>query len=387
LAGRSRELGLLALAAVLAAVALAVPPIRKGRPPAPSPSVVADAAVAPLPPSASAPSPAPSLGPPDGAAYDYDIDALPIPDQREAMLRKMEFALGLDAGTVENLRAIVTASDWMSQGNPKVSEHAMTRAECRERRRAAAKLAPPDPRCGAANMVSFVPEGNFDAPAPLACIDQYEFPNVPCEYPVVWVRADEASRLCRAMGKRLCDAHEWEGACAGVVKDPRREYHWNLDRINAEYAHNQARDIVWAYGPKKNHALCATGAKKSPKCLAGGFTLCGTNDYPAGSFPECVSPLGVYDQHGNAAEHMSLPMKREELGSLGGTGETEMKGSWFVFQQAEAHLDDCRFRAPRWHVSKVMDPNSHRNYHLGFRCCRDVPARNGTNGGSTGEPP
>ncbi|HEX6271910.1 MAG TPA: SUMF1/EgtB/PvdO family nonheme iron enzyme [Polyangiaceae bacterium] len=378
MAGRSRNLGLLALAAVLAAVALAVPPIRTP-PPAPAPTLAPDAAVAPSPPSASA---TPSAEPPpvDDAAYDYDIDALPIPEQREAMLRKMEFSLGLDAATLAKLRAIVTASDWMSQGNPEISKHPMTRAECRERRRVAAKLAAPEPRCGAANMVPLTREGHAIAPAQLACIDQYEFPNVACEYPVVWVRADEASGLCRAMGKRLCDAHEWEGACAGEVKDPRSDYHWDKDRINAEYAHNLEREIVWAYGPKKNHALCATGAKKSPKCLAGGFTLCGTNDYPAGAFPECVSPLGVYDQHGNAAEHMSLPMKWEELGSLGGTGETEMKGSWFIFQQAEAHLDDCRFRAPRWHVTKVTDPNSHRNYHLGFRCCRDVPARNGTNG-------
>jgi formylglycine-generating enzyme required for sulfatase activity len=82
----------------------------------------------------------------------------------------------------------------------------------------------------------------------------------------------------------------------------------------------------------------------------------------------------VYDQHGNAAEHMNLPMKPEELGSRGGVGETEMKGSWFIFNQAPAHPDDCRFRAPGWHASRVDDPNSHRNYHLGFRCCRDVPA-------------
>jgi formylglycine-generating enzyme required for sulfatase activity len=85
-----------------------------------------------------------------------------------------------------------------------------------------------------------------------------------------------------------------------------------------------------------------------------------------------VSPLGVYDQHGNVAEHMNHPMKPEQLGGRGGFGQTEMKGSWFIFAQAEAHEDDCRFRAPSWHVTRIDDPNSHRNYHLGFRCCRDV---------------
>ena len=27
-----------------------------------------------------------------------------------------------------------------------------------------------------------------------ACIDQFEFPDIPCAYPVVWVRAREAAR-------------------------------------------------------------------------------------------------------------------------------------------------------------------------------------------------
>jgi formylglycine-generating enzyme len=369
LSPRVRLAGLFALALVLVFVVLVVP-----RKQVPVPRVVSDDASAPSA-SASAsgpPSALPTPVRPDDSALDYDIDALAIPEQREAMLKKMGFALGLDAGTLEKLRAIVARSDWMSQGNPKVSKRAMTRAECRERRRAAARLAEPEPRCGAANMVPFE-SAPLDAVGPRACIDQYEFPNVACEYPVVWVRADEASELCHALGKRLCDAHEWEGACAGLVKDPRDDYDWDHPRrVEMEFFHNQKRDVVWAYGREQNHALCATSSRKSPKCLAGGFTLCGTNDFPAGAFPECVSPFGVYDQHGNAAEHMNLPMKAEELGSAGGSGETEMKGSWFIFKQAPAHPDDCRFRAPGWHASKVTDPNSHRNYHLGFRCCRDI---------------
>ena len=92
--------------------------------------------------------------------------------------------------------------------------------------------------------------------------------------------------------------------------------------------------MVWAYGPTKDHAQCATGSLKSPTCPDGGYGLCGSNTYPAGAFPECVSPFGVYDQHGNAAEHMNLPLRPEELASRGGLGETEMKGSWFIFATA-----------------------------------------------------
>ena len=167
---------------------------------------------------------------------------------------------------------------------------------------------------------------------------------------------------------------EWEGACAGSLRPPDAEYRWGWPRDQATYAHNVLREKVWAYGPKKNHALCATGTPKTPGCEGGGWKECGSNTYPSGAFPACVSPFGVYDQHGNAAEHMNLPLSPDELSSRGGMGSTEMKGSWFVFQRQNAHEDDCRWRAPDWHPSKVMSKESHENYHLGFRCCANVDA-------------
>jgi sulfatase modifying factor 1 len=171
------------------------------------------------------------------------------------------------------------------------------------------------------------------------------------------------------MGKRLCDAHEWEGACAGDLRAPEEEYSFGAPRITSSGVHNVKRQITWAYGPAKDHTKCATDSQKSPKCTASGWKECGSNTYPAGSFPACKSPLGVYDQHGNAAEHMLLPERAEELGKRGGEGVPEMKGSWFIFGIKEAHLDDCRWRAPSWHDEEGMN---HANYHLGFRCCKDI---------------
>jgi sulfatase modifying factor 1 len=136
--------------------------------------------------------------------------------------------------------------------------------------------------------------------------------------------------------------------------------------------HNDSRARVWAYGPAKNHALCATGSTKTARCGGGGYYDCGSNTYPAGAFPECVSTLGVYDQHGNAAEHMNLPLTRNQLAATSGHGYTEMKGSWFFFGTYEAHEDDCRWRAPGWHATEIMDRQSHSNYHLGFRCCKNI---------------
>jgi hypothetical protein len=49
-----------------------------------------------------------------------------------------------------------------------------------------------------------------------------------------------------------------------------------------------------------------------------------------------------------------------------------MKGSWFVFQLKQTHEDDCRWRAKAWHTTRLTSFNSHRNYHLGFRCCKSL---------------
>ena len=138
-----------------------------------------------------------------------------------------------------------------------------------------------------------------------------------------------------------------------------------------------AADKRWSYGPVYQSGICATGSFKTPGCNGGSWTGCGSNTYPAGDFPACHSPLAVYDLNGNAAEHMNLPLNLDQMSSRGSTalGYTEMKGSWFIFDTYRAHEDWCRWRAPFWHGSRVMDPHSHANYHLGFRCCSTLPAK------------
>jgi hypothetical protein len=214
------------------------------------------------------------------------------------------------------------------------------------------------------------------------CADMFEYPNIPMVYPVVWVRAMEAAQLCAAEGKRIGDAHEWEGASAGQLLPP--DYPFDRVRgmsgsaaVNAIRSfHNNATtprpgDLfhrAWRSG------VCATGSFKNGSCNGGSFTGCGSNTYPAGSFPDCRSPLGVYDIDGNAAEHMNLPLNESQMASRGSTtlGVTEMKGSWFIWDTIRAHEHWSRWRAPFWHGSAVMSEGSHRNYHLGFRCFRDI---------------
>lgn len=293
--------------------------------------------------------------------------------QREQLLARMRDELHLTPGETARVRAIVFGSPILGQGNPELSVHPMTSEECVARRESAKHLALPNPRCGKPNMVPvFDPEQEQTAETADRCIDQYEFPNIPCQYPVVHVTALEAAELCDAVGKRLCDAHEWEGACAGQLLPADEEYAWGQPRREMTRLHNTTRERVWAYGPEQDLTKCAMQSAKTPGC-GGGFNRCGTNSYPSGAFPECVSPFGVYDQHGNVAEHMNLPLNIDQLARYGELGQTEMKGSWFIFASWKAHEDDCRWRAPDWHVSAVLDSHSHSNYHLGFRCCRDIP--------------
>ena len=303
---------------------------------------------------------------------DEDDDPSTLEAQRQRLFGRMRRELAITGDQLRAVEAICAASPVLGQVNPAISRHPMSRSECRRIRREAGIAPAKVPACGAPGMVPlFDPDAGETAKDARVCIDQLEFPDIPCEYPVVQVRAREASMLCRAVGKRLCDAHEWEGACAGAVHPADAEYEWARARGEASWHHNFTRQKVWAYGPEKDHALCATGSMITPGCPGGGWNKCGSNTYPAGAFPGCQSRFGVFDQHGNAAEHLNLPIVPGDRASRGDAGFTEMKGSWFAFASMEAHPDDCRWREPGWHETRVQSEASHLNYHLGFRCCGD----------------
>ena len=306
-------------------------------------------------------------------------------EQNRVLLTRLQEVHGLTDAQMARVRQIFDHSGFIGQGNPAISEHPADPPECRAMRRRRG-VGNEDPAfqqiCGSPYMAPLYDPTTQRAEDARVCIDQFEFPDIPCEYPVVWVRAREAALLCEAVGKRLCDAHEWEGACAGALEPP--DYRFDLARganpnaaiarmasaHNAKYGPRKA----WSYGPTYEEGVCAAGSHKSPGCQGGGWTKCGSNTYPAGYFPGCKSSLGVYDLNGNAAEHMNLPLDESQMASRGSRnlGYTEMKGSWFIFDSYRAHPDWCRWRAPYWHGSRVMDAQSHANYHLGFRCCKSL---------------
>jgi len=307
-------------------------------------------------------------------------------EQNEALFQQLQSVHGLSDAQISAIRQLFAKSGYIGQGNPAITRHPVTPQEAQAKlNRLGIKYEDPafEKICGAKYMAPLYDPAAQRPEDAKACIDQFEFPDIPTVYPVVWVKAREAAEICWMMGKRLCDAHEWEGACAGSLQAP--DYRFDLAQglsPNAavermRLAHNQADSPTksWSYGPTYQKGICATSSQKSPDCNGGSWTQCGSNTFPAGDFPDCHSPLQVYDLNGNAAEHMNLPLNAVQMSSRGSRelGYTEMKGSWFVFDAYRAHEDWCRWRAPFWHGSRVMDEHSHANYHLGFRCCKTLP--------------
>ena len=305
--------------------------------------------------------------------------------QNEQLLEQLQTTHGLNREQMGRIRAIFAGSRIIGQGNPAVTDHPLTPAQCSARQQQRGVVidnASFATICGAKYMAPLYDPSHETAEQATACIDQFEFPDIPCAYPVVWVKAKEAAQLCEAEGKRLCDAHEWEGACDGRLLPP--DYRFDLAagvspeeairRMRAAHNREYSPAKRWSYGLDYERGICAAASYKSPNCNGGNWANCGSNTYPAGSFPLCHSPLQVYDLNGNAAEHMNLPLNPSQMASRGSTslGYTEMKGSWFIFDSYRAHEDWCRWRAPFWHGTRVRAEDSHANYHLGFRCCKTL---------------
>jgi formylglycine-generating enzyme required for sulfatase activity len=312
-------------------------------------------------------------------------ESTPLQKENERLFKQMVEVFGLTEAQMAKIRGIFAHSGYIGQGNPALSVHPVTPAQCQARlEEKHVSYANPqfEKICGSKYLAPLYDPKTQKPEDAKVCIDQFEFPDIPCTYPVVWVKAREAAEICEAEGKRICDAHEWEGACTGSLEPP--DYHFELakgvdpntaiNRMRAVHNQEYSKNKTWSYGPDYQRGVCATGSDKTAGCPGGGWTKCGSNTYPTGDFTACHSPLDVYDLNGNAAEHMNLPLSPDQMASRGSKtlGYTEMKGSWFIFDKFRAHEDWCGWRAPYWHGTRLMDLASHANYHLGFRCCKDL---------------
>jgi hypothetical protein len=260
---------------------------------------------------------------------------------------------------------IAIGGPWqLGQGNRAISQHAIGRRACLAGLAGVVVQSPEQrDRCDADNMVPIWSKGG-SAEGARFCIDVFEFPDKACELPFVFVTPSQALRLCEAQGKRLCTQDEWNLACRG---DP-----------------SGGSDRLYAYGDDLDLTACNTNKSRAngPACDVSTseklWTTCGTNTEPAGAYPRCRSRFGVFDQHGNVAEIMT------RLEAADGEVKSQLKGSAFFYVDVAKkpndpggywtrYPDHCNFD-PRWHVEKI-ETAGHMNYHLGFRCCKSIDAR------------
>ena len=153
-------------------------------------------------------------------------------------------------------------------------------------------------------------------------MDRFEYPNIAGVYPKTNVSWTEANTLCQEHGKRLCDAQEWEQACA---------------------------PNAWQYptGTTFIEQLCSVGLSSATKI---------------GEHWACVSLSGAQDMVGSVWEWTSnsvvAPVLQQDPTSI----SYEIRGgSWFTDERkAVCHPDDGY---------PVADKHS-RYPDVGFRCCR-----------------
>ncbi len=172
------------------------------------------------------------------------------------------------------------------------------------------------------------------------CMDRFEYPNVMGQNPIIVVTYTEATALCKASSKRLCNETEWTFACEGEEAMP--------------YPTGYVRDAEACVvdQPWRPFAEGALSPRDGDQARAELDRL--WQGRPSGSHPKCKSPFGVYDLTGNVDE-WTKTVRTEGYASV-------LKGGYWGPVRAR-----CR-PATRAHDESFVA------YQQGFRCCADAPA-------------
>lgn len=178
----------------------------------------------------------------------------------------------------------------------------------------------------------------------VACIDRYEAPNEKGTKPLLMQSAIDGETWCAERGKRLCREAEWNRACTGERGDN------------------------FPYGPKYKRGVCNDDKTWKPprwKAIRSHPSEASREEAarldqsePAGAREGCVSPDGVFDLTGNAAEWVQRTEDNDT------NYDHVVKGCYWARCYRPPHTPSCDY--VNW-----MHQGAERSYEMGFRCCKD----------------
>jgi len=166
----------------------------------------------------------------------------------------------------------------------------------------------------------------------------------PAVVPQGYISGRQAERACRASGKRLCTASEWEVGCRG----PRR----------AQFPYgNERRANVCNDDLRARHPVMEAARREGvfgERVWRDGMNLAIINQLPdtlakTGERAECVNEDGVFDMVGNLHEWVA-------------DADGTFRGGYYM--DTTQNGDGCSYR------TSAHDFEYH-DYSTGFRCCAD----------------
>jgi len=158
--------------------------------------------------------------------------------------------------------------------------------------------------------------------------------------PQGYISGTEAGAACRAAGKRLCTASEWQRACMG--KNPTK-YPYGDDEVAGRCNGDGTRrhPILELFG--SGDAFGDAAKMNDPRINQLPGTLSRT-----GARARCKNSYGVYDMVGNLHEWIDDPAG-------------EFRGGYYM--DTHKNGDGCLYRTTAHDVG-------YHDYSTGFRCCK-----------------